>query len=88
MPALFETFAGQWLVALNTSHRLDRLLTKRVGMIGLALGARANLSNEPNRKTRVLIVSGTLVRLLSYVYLIMFLSPEQVGIIRHALPKA
>jgi hypothetical protein len=48
-------------------------------LIGLPLGARAGISNEPSRKKSFLIISGTLVLLLGCIYLVMFIWLNKYG---------
>jgi hypothetical protein len=48
-------------------------------LVGLPVGARAAVANEPSTKKCVLIISGTLVLLLCCIYLIMFYSLNKYG---------
>jgi hypothetical protein len=49
-------------------------------IVGLPLGARAAVSNEPSGKRRFLIISGTFVLLLGCIYLVMSIWLNKYGV--------
>jgi hypothetical protein len=48
-------------------------------VVGLPLGARAAVCNEPSRKRRFLIISGTFALLLACIYVVTFIWLNKYG---------